>query len=330
MLNRANLNWSAKALCNQVEKGRVVFDSVVQRGFVWDEARMSLLIHSMIDGYPIPPLYFSKENDVYSALDGKQRSNAICMFLKNAYRLSSNTPFVVDEDGNEIDIAGKFFNDLPEAIADKIKDYTLLIYYFDEITDEEIAELFFRINNGKPLSANDLTRVRAKSMAEYSELAQHEMIDVATTDKSKNARNNESIAMQSYAIVVDDEPDFETKKFRAWLEVEEATEENLQKVKNALNLVYELYSQLSSENAEDKKLMRKLRMKTHLVSAVYLADYALENNIEQHEFNNALKTFFGSTKASTSALYNQACGASSAKGSSIATRKEEILKALVK
>ena len=50
-MQRFNINWTAKALTNQMEKGKVNYDNAVQRNLVWDVEKKSLLIHSMIYGY---------------------------------------------------------------------------------------------------------------------------------------------------------------------------------------------------------------------------------------------------------------------------------------
>ena len=73
MLKRANINWNARQLAKMAEKGTIRFDNAVQRGYVWDVKRKSLLIHSMLIGYPIPPFYASKKGDYYDMLDGKQQ-----------------------------------------------------------------------------------------------------------------------------------------------------------------------------------------------------------------------------------------------------------------
>ncbi len=96
-MQRFNINWTAKALANQMERGKVNFDNAVQRNLVWDDAKKSLLIHSMIYGYAIPAMYFTRDEDgVYDSLDGKQRSNAISGFLHDEFALSADTPAVVD------------------------------------------------------------------------------------------------------------------------------------------------------------------------------------------------------------------------------------------
>ena len=35
-MQRFNINWTAKALVNQMEKGKVNYDNAVQRSLVWD------------------------------------------------------------------------------------------------------------------------------------------------------------------------------------------------------------------------------------------------------------------------------------------------------
>lgn len=74
MLNRSNIQWSGKTLYNMVTKGKVNFDNYVQRHYVWDDARKSLFIHSLLTGYPVPPFFAAKSEDQYSLLDGLQRS----------------------------------------------------------------------------------------------------------------------------------------------------------------------------------------------------------------------------------------------------------------
>ena len=55
-MQRFNINWTAKALVNQMEKGKVNYDNAVQRNLVWDTEKKSLLIHSMIYGNGSAPV----------------------------------------------------------------------------------------------------------------------------------------------------------------------------------------------------------------------------------------------------------------------------------
>lgn len=78
MIKKLNIQWNARQLAKMCMNGSITFDNAIQRGYVWDVKRKSLLIESMILGYPIPAFYSKRgENKVFDMLDGKQRSNAI-------------------------------------------------------------------------------------------------------------------------------------------------------------------------------------------------------------------------------------------------------------
>ena len=85
-MNRANINWTAKNLAKRIEKGEVTTENAVQRGFVWDNDKQSLLIHSMLTGYPIPPFFMSKNDNVYSLLDGKRERQLLSVFSMMSLR----------------------------------------------------------------------------------------------------------------------------------------------------------------------------------------------------------------------------------------------------
>ena len=204
-MNKVNIQWTAKTLVRQMGKGNVNFDNAVQRGLVWDAGKKSLLIHSMIYGYAIPAMYFTRDADgVYDSLDGKQRSNAISEYLHNEFSLTDDTPPVYDDDGQEEDISGMTFEQLPERAQDRVKDYSLTIYYYEGMTDKEVKEFFRRLNNGKPLSAVELTRVNTPCLDKFQELAKHPAIQYVTTDAAKKRFTHEQIAMQVYHIVAEE------------------------------------------------------------------------------------------------------------------------------
>ena len=187
-MQRFNINWTAKALVNQMEKGKVNYDNAVQRNLVWDTEKKSLLIHSMIYGYAIPAMYFTRdENGVYDSLDGKQRSNAISEYLHDEFALTPDTPTVVDDNGCVEDVSGLYFSQLPEWARDRIKDYNLTIYYYEGMTETEIREFFRRLNNGKPFFA----WINTKALPELRRLARENRFygwsDLATIQSEDGA-----------------------------------------------------------------------------------------------------------------------------------------------
>lgn len=325
MLNKATMNWTAKTLRNQISKDKVNFECAVQRGHVWDNYKKSLLIHSMIEGFPIPPLYFAKsENGVYDALDGKQRCTAIKQFIDGEYELNTEIPPVHNENGEEEDITGATFEALPDWCKDAITDYSLLIYYFESISEDEVRELFFRLNNGKPLTSIELTRVRADSLASFQKLAKHPAIAESISDKGKARYNDENAAMQMWVMAYEDEPDFSTKAFRPAIEKAVVTDEQMEEMTAALDYVKGFHDSLNMEGLESKetkRVARKAKSRTHLVSLCYLAIEAIKAGIDQDGYNNMAYTFFNTTSTSVSDVYNSTVGSGSARGENVQKRK---------
>ena len=212
MLKRANISWNARQLSKMIEKGSITFDSAVQRGLVWDNDRKSLLIHSMMTGFPIPAMYAAKDNEtkILSMLDGKQRSNAISDFLHGRFTLS-NVPEVVLEDGTEVDVNGMYFSGLDEELQDIISNYSLTIYYFEDISEDEINELFFRLNNGKPLTTYEKYRAKSKSLPEIQRVAAHDYFKIALKEKALANRDNENWVLKSYIMLTFKEPCLDAK-----------------------------------------------------------------------------------------------------------------------
>jgi len=321
MLKKANIQWSGKQLFKKVMSGDVIFDCAVQRGYVWDTSRKSLLIHSMVDGYPIPAFFFAKGDDGhYIAIDGKQRSNAIASFMSGKFALTDDTPCVTDEDGNLENISGCYFDNLPEFAKDAIKDYSLTIYYFEGITDDEVRELFFRINNGKALNSMDLTRVKAKSLKNFQSIAQHRTISESVTDKGRENNLPETIAKQAWAVCFTENPDFGTKAFRPLIENADVTEEHVNSLAEAMDYISVMYDSLDANDRVDKKILHSIKTRTHLVSCIYLAKLCIENNTSKDVFADKVKGFFSGKETSVDSSYNSAAGAGSARAENIEKR----------
>lgn len=321
MLKKANIQWSGKTLCNQMKNGQLDFNFALQRKLVWDLPRKSLLINSMIEGYPIPAFYFGRRADKkYEVFDGKQRSNAIYGFMNDEYALSGDTPFVTDEEGIPYEIAGKRFSELEEWMQDAIKDYSLTIYYFEDITEDERAELFYRINNGKALTSIELVRVKTKCIKEFQQIAAHEVISGSVSLAGKENRADEKIAMQAWMMCFGEKKDFSTKVFNPYIENVDVTEEQLRKIKDAMDSVKDVCSELDPENKADKRVLKKIRTRSHLVSSIYLAMRLIEEGRRQEEFMEALYKFFDCAKTSVSEAYNNSVGGSSARPEKIRER----------
>ena len=157
---RSTLNWTVKNLKNMNdEKHTLDFCHPIQRqSGQWDgdKLKKSLLIHSILAGYPVPPIYCLKEavsekDYSYSILDGKQRLQTVFDFVDGRYALNAETPSVVI-DGTAYELGDKFFTDLDMECQQEILRFKFTIYGFEDASDDLIEEIFYRLNNSAPLS----------------------------------------------------------------------------------------------------------------------------------------------------------------------------------
>lgn len=168
---RTKLSWTI-ANIEKMNRDRKVlsFDHPIQRSEVWTNSQKSLLIHSMLANYPIPNIYVLREDSEqvdekkkpvfnYSVMDGKQRLTSTLSFLWGEFPLDDNIPNVIVED-TEYEISGKYFCDLDEPVQYEIKRYKFEIIAFEECTNREIEEVFFRLNNSTALTKSQIAKAK--------------------------------------------------------------------------------------------------------------------------------------------------------------------------
>jgi hypothetical protein len=163
--------WTLRQLAQAREEGRLRFDLAIQRNSVWKKEQKQKLIDSVLHGYPIPPIFSqATEDEMYWMLDGKQRNTAWFEYLDNQFPLPKGIKpvRVRKKDGSGdveyIEVEGKFFKDLPEVLQERFMNRDIIMMEVSNATDEEIEEMFQRLNNGSALSKMELNR--AKSGAE--------------------------------------------------------------------------------------------------------------------------------------------------------------------
>ncbi|KEK23863.1 DUF262 domain-containing protein [Bacillus gaemokensis] len=218
-MKKSSVNWMVKQFMGMVNKGTISFDYPIQRaGGQWDLMQKSLLIHSLAGDYPVPALYSliekqmmevkgkEKEVSVYLILDGKQRLTNISGFLNDEYALHEETPSV-EIDDEEYVLAGKHFSELDEEVQDKINSFSLQIYKFDEVTDEEIEDMFYRLNNGTPLSKQQKAKAKMGNAwaGKIKELVNHNMMTekASFTELQLRKADNETALLQTMMLIDD-------------------------------------------------------------------------------------------------------------------------------
>lgn len=279
MLNKANITWSAKQIKKMIDNGKITFDTAVQRGLVWDKSRKSLLIHSMLVGYPIPPCYATKRDGIYEMLDAKQRLSSIKEYIDDEFELSN----IPDVDGE--DINGRKFSELDEDLQDEILSYSFTIYYFDGITDEEIGEMFFRLNNGKPVSAIEQAKAKAKSLDVIRRLGQHEFFEKTMSQAQLDKFAPDEMVVKILIMLTEEEPEVSAKKVREVLEKTEIIEDVENRIIDVLDTLLDVYNHCANDKKTQKAIVKKVNILT-------IIGYMKDENCDLSELANRCFYFF--------------------------------------
>lgn len=330
----SSITWTCKQIAKMIDRETINFKNVVQRSFVWEKHRMSELIWSIIMGYPIPPVYSERgnaENDrvrVYDVLDGQQRCTTIYKYINDEFALTELKPIpYLDEDGNEctIDISGKKFSELEEELQDIIKDATITVKYFDNLEQEQKAEMFRRLNNGKPLSTKSRTLASAKNIGSLLDIGSHKLFDEMLTDKARANKNHAVIVVKAWAMMTKNVGDisFASKEFNPMIEEAEISEEEKQNLVDMFDFIVNVHEELVGN--KEKDVAKKLYTETHFVSLIPHIKKAMENDIAEAMVADWLVNFF-KTENDTDvyAKYMEACRDGVARSASVVARHEAL------
>lgn len=233
------LQW----ICNQHKKGNISFSHKLQRPIgQWSPKMKSLLIHSLLSGFPVNPIYIVDENGTLYTLDGSQRTSTCISYINNEFALSKDTPDVFiqsTENGEstvkEYEIAGKKFKKLDEEVQSTLLACSLEFCTLSDYTDNEVKEMFRRQNTSKPLSGKLLRIVHESDVfsdAIYS-LANHPFMDkLVTPTQRKNGTDRDLIIQALMLICTNNENDFTSFRNKDIdVFVQDHADESLEKVK---------------------------------------------------------------------------------------------------
>lgn len=150
-----------------------------QRSSVWKPEQKQMLIDSILRKIEIPKIYLREINEngyQYEIIDGQQRMRAIWEFLKlEGFSLSEEAePLLLR--GNNYSVAEKKYTELDHTVkVERIHKYNLDVVIIYDATEDEIADLFYRLNNGTPLSTAEVRNSMPGAMKNIvKELSKHQ------------------------------------------------------------------------------------------------------------------------------------------------------------
>ena len=303
-MNKTKLSWTVANIEKMHDEKKVLsFDHPIQRkSEQWSDTQKSLLIHSMLANYPVPNIYVLREDSQeldeknkpvfnYFVMDGKQRLTSVLSYIWGEFPLDENIPAIIIEDV-EYQIAGKYFCDLDEPVQYEIKRYKFDIIAFEECSNREIEEIFFRLNNSTPLTKSQVAK--AKVGVEIAELI-NELLTSKFFTTSCNfskaqlkASDDQKVLIQSMMLLdTNNVLDFELKDFseNSILEYSESIRGTYTDKQS--NILKSAIQYLTDAFPEKNKQLRKISIPT----LVYMADIAEDKEIKPMYFRQWFEFF---------------------------------------
>lgn len=285
-------------------------------------------------GYPIPPIYAERGESttdkvkVYDVMDGQQRNTTIYKYLKDEFALTELKPIpYLDEEGNEceVDISGKKFSELEEELQDVIKDATIIVKYYDNLDQTQKAEMFRRLNNGKPLSTKSRTLASAKDIRSLLDIGSHELFNEMLTEKSRENKNQAVLVAKVWTMLNNDATivSFASKEFNPMIESLEISAEDKEELVGVFDYIVNTHEELVSNH--EKSVAKKLYTETHLISLIPYIKKSMDNGINESMFAEWLVDFFKTDNNSDAyAKYMDASQKGVARNASITARHEAL------
>lgn len=210
-MNTASKERTLQWISTQYKNGNISFTHKLQRPVgQWNPKMKSLLIHSLLSGFPVNPIYCVEENGIIYTLDGSQRTSTCISYVNNEFALSKSTPNIslqIKENGEsivkEFEIAGKKYKKLDAEVQVYLLACSLEFCTLSDYTENEVKEMFFRQNNGKPLNASQLRIVNEPD--EFRDLvytlSTHPFMDKLVTKVQRKKEVDRDLIRQTFMLM---------------------------------------------------------------------------------------------------------------------------------
>lgn len=348
-MRKNSSSFKISALKKMLASGELTWDESIQRAInAWGPLQKSELIHSLLGGYYIPSICLlrtiqydiTKGKDVskYSVIDGKQRLSVIFAFMDDKFALHKNTPSLKLSSGDEVELKGKKFSTLSKELQDEITGYLPDIHFIEEYTEEELEMMFYRLNNGTPLTKVQQSRAvlggnGSSFVNSLLELDFFKKCNMSTFQKSRE--DNLAITLQGL-MLIDDSFTWqnigakEIANYCRYLRDNFSVELQC-KILDILKLLGEIFSDENIEVAikkEDKKKSLNFLKRIHIPIIIKAASIMVEYNISTELALVFFDEFFNGNSKEYIEYKKEHCGEGSIGKDKVTGRIDTLIKAM--
>ncbi len=162
-MKRSTEQRTVRSFCRRMKK--INLQPTYQRGAVWSKSQKQLLVDSILRDLDVPKIYLREIEDITfdeEAVDGQQRLTAIYGFYNDEFSIAKDADPI-----SGIEIAGMKFSELEEDIKDIFEAYELTVVILRSASEEQVEEMFLRLQNGTTLNAAEKRNAMPGNMKEF-------------------------------------------------------------------------------------------------------------------------------------------------------------------
>ena len=134
-------------------------------GGQWGLRQKQRFIDSLLNNFPVPPIYLHKDRSSCAVVDGKQRLETIREFIDGVFPLAKD--FELLERSERLSSAprpGDYWSDFSPAWRTELLGYTVpmveVSFASPDNTDALVRQIFLRLNSGTKMKREHLEKVK--------------------------------------------------------------------------------------------------------------------------------------------------------------------------
>lgn len=303
------------SVLKDTEEGVYDFSHPLQRQEgQWTRYLQSLEIDSLLRGWSINLIYVWKKGNKKYVIEGKQRITNLLSYKNDKFSLSKKLK-PVEINGTVYEIAGKKFSKLDEAVQYKLLNAEMHFFVMSECTEEEVREMFIRLNSGKPLNrAQKLVGIMDYSVSEsLQKIMQHPFwAKTGITAGDIKTDNIRKVACQILMLV----SGYEFTAFDQG-NIEKYVEELNTDVDHSIELINHVVEVLDRMDEKIEGRIDKMK-KLSVPMAVGAMNLVFGDEEKENAYLEKMQNFF--TDFDNQAAYLQYCGRSTNTGENVKGR----------